>query len=284
MSLEQEIQSELDRRGIDKAVSVDRPFSNSDDPRVRFGAGILFPSYDDPERIADDIVRSLPGADETAESLGSVPLASDGEIPSPKALSEFAADFSDARFLLDSDRTRVVDSGGTRSLSFYQTEDRSELIGSVAVADEGSRVLDFARALVDARPAVLETLSADVFSVDRSVQEQQSDARARRQNREAAREAAESADVDLNEFGTDARADGTIVLQDRDTGRTRTIDPDEDLGDAIDQQTDGGSFEPTSSSSNDARSPRPSVDDLGGGRLAAIAAIGAAILYGVTQS
>jgi len=111
----------------------------------------------------------------------------------------------------------------------------------------------------------------------------------RRQTRNAARDAAEAAGVDLDEFdvgaahGPDADP-GTVVIQDKDTGRTRRIDPDEDLGDAIAEQTDGGSFEPTSSSSNDARSPRPSVDDLGGGRLAAIAAIGAAILYGVTQS
>jgi len=120
--------------------------------------------------------------------------------------------------------------------------------------------------------------------------ENREERQARRQTRDAARDAAEAAGIDLDEFdvaaayGPDADP-GTVVIQDKDTNQTRRIDPDEDLGDAIDQQTDGGSFEPTSSSSsNDATSPGTSVDDLGGGRLAAIAAIGAAILYGVTQS
>jgi len=128
-------------------------------------------------------------------------------------------------------------------------------------------------------------LTADALGDAPDLAERMAERRDRIDNREAARDAAEAAGVDVEEFNIDARADGTVVLQDRDTNQTRTIDPDEDLGDAINQQTDGDSFEPTSSSSsNDATSPGPSVDDLGGSRVAAAVALGAAILFGMTQS
>jgi len=101
---------------------------------------------------------------------------------------------------------------------------------------------------------------------------------------------------DADNWNTDARADGTLILQDPETNRTRTIEAGsgesgiysavESLGSSDSKTTStGDSFDPTaSSSSSDATSPGPSVDDLGGGRLAAAVAIGAAILYGATQS
>jgi hypothetical protein len=186
---------------------------------------------------------------------------------------------ADAEAFTD-DRLFIVNGTGDQStVSLYETEAREKLLGEAILRDAGD-VSEFVDRLRTTTTDDLDALGIETVGPSQQTRE----SRQRRETREAARDAAEDAGVDLEEFGIDARADGEVIVQDRDTNQTRTIDPDEDLGDAIADQTDGGSFEPTSSSSTDTTSNVPSVDDLGGGRLAAIVAIGAAVLYGVTQS
>jgi hypothetical protein len=113
--------------------------------------------------------------------------------------------------------------------------------------------------------------------------------------REAAREVADDAGIDMDEYAVDATGGGDVIVQDRDTNRTERIEPDtgesgidfavESLASSSDSSTSNDTYNPDeSASSGNTNSPGPSVDDLGSGRLAAAVAIGAAILYGVTQS
>lgn len=159
-----------------------------------------------------------------------------------------------------------------------------------------------------APPSATETLVQSVLSlpgVDRpegdvspdveTEMPQDQRAERRRELRDDVDEALESAGYDPERWNTDARADGTLILQDPESNKTKTIEPDsgesgidsavESLGSSSDSSTSNDTYNPDQSASSDnTNSPGPSVDDLGGGRLAAIAAIGAAILYEAIQS
>jgi pyruvate/2-oxoglutarate dehydrogenase complex dihydrolipoamide acyltransferase (E2) component len=232
-------------------------------------------AIDDP--AADDVTVPL-------SELSGVPDDGPDSVAEQLDTAEFAVtsgEFDPSAAAPESESAFITDVNGRLRLTQYQTSAKENKLFSLGFPDE-SELQDFVDNIRALRSGAVESPQ---FERSADVVERTAERRERRDVREAAREAAREAGVDLDEFGIDARADGTIVLQDRDTNQTRTIDPDEDLGNAIAEQTDGDSFEPTSSSSSiDTISNVPSVDDLGGGRLAAIAAIGAAILYGATQS
>ncbi len=100
---------------------------------------------------------------------------------------------------------------------------------------------------------------------------------------------------DSDNWNTDARADGTLILQDPETNKTKTIEPDsgesgidsavESLDSDSDSSADTGTYDPdTSGEGGRANTDVPGVDDLDGGRIAAALAVGGAVLYGVMQS
>jgi hypothetical protein len=154
---------------------------------------------------------------------------------------------------------RAETQGGASDLSLAEIRQLAREGTSVSVGDrftlnlegEGAVVFpsqaeasDFWDA-VDLLPeGAAERLTPDALGDAPDLAERMADRRDRIDNREAARDAAESAGVDLDEFGIDARADGTVVVQDRDTGRTRTIDADAPggVGSAIDAATGDGQF------------------------------------------
>jgi hypothetical protein len=127
-----------------------------------------------------------------------------------------------------------------RSITLYESENRENIVGNVLIGDEQFSAA-IGETLREAGPDAIP--DGESFSAG-DIQDATQDARSRTANREAARKAAEGAGVDLEEFGIDARADGTVVLQDRDTGQTRTIDADtsDGLGAALDAETSGGEF------------------------------------------
>jgi len=106
----------------------------------------------------------------------------------------------------------------------------------------------------------------------------------------SAKEKLRESGVELDGLTIDVINDATeIVVVDNETNESRTVEFDGNLT-RSDTPLDLGSDEITtldpdsSARSNDTTSNVPSVDNLGGGRLAAAVAIGAAIIYGVTQS
>jgi len=157
------------------------------------------------------------------ERLADIGFQTQGEAP--KTIAEAVDQLNDATSINVGDSRSVLnfDGGGF----VFPSSDAMEEFGDVIKHVEGSR-----------RDTPISELAGGTPELSDRIAERQ----ARTETRQAARDAAEAAGVDSDEFGIDARADGTIVLQDRDTNQTRTIDPDEDLGDAIYQQTDGGEF------------------------------------------
>jgi len=145
---------------------------------------------------------------------------------------------------LDADRAFTTNAPGNTageySVSLYESGERSDLQGSIMFEDAE-----------DVEP-FLSALSNLPEGVDPSAALEGSDAieaatgrsRQRRRILEAGREAAEAAGVDLDEFDVGATAEGEVILQDEDTGRTRTIDADTSggLGAALDAETSGGEF------------------------------------------
>ena len=94
----------------------------------------------------------------------------------------------------------------------------------------------------------------------------------------------EADDIDADEWNTDARADGTIVLQDPDSNKTRTIEPDDD-SDSIEATVDTFG---ASDDSQSGASPEPSPTDPDGFEIderavAAVVVAVVAIAYGVTR-
>jgi len=121
------------------------------------------------------------------------------------------------------------------------------------------------------------------------------DRRTRRSLREQLDQTLEAEGYDPDEWNTDARADGTLILQDPETNKTKTIEPDsgesgidsavESLDSDSDSSADTGTYDPdTSGEGGRANTDVPGVDGLDSGRIAAALAVAGAVLYGVMQS
>jgi len=247
--------------------------------------------YSELDPVASDATSRLANLENVAIAAGG-PTAATNQTAKDVVSKLAAVDLS-------SDRLFVTNAPGNaaagRSLSLYPTEQRdSSPLGSLLFEDRGglSTVLS---TLSDVSSEDVQRLdnseiisgpSGSAFSDD--VSSAAETAETRRQLRDRLDQTLEAEGYEPDRWNTDARADGTLILQDPETNQTRTIDPDDDLGSAISEQTADGSFETTSSSSSTSASrsssSMPSVDDLGGSRVAAAVALGAAILFGMTQS
>jgi hypothetical protein len=86
-----------------------------------------------------------------------------------------------------------------------------------------------------------------------------------------------------DEINVDARADGTIVLQDAESNETRRVDVGGDVNETADAIA-GGDSEPENNDREQNSSPGGGADGLGQvGGIMLVAAIATAVYYGVTQ-
>ena len=115
--------------------------------------------------------------------------------------------------------------------------------------------------------------------------------RRRSEAREEAKSIAEEAGLSLEEYAIDATADGVVTIQDRDTNRTRTIDPDsgesgiDSAVESLDSSSDSSTSDSDSTGGEQDSSPGGESEGLGqiGGTML-VAAIATAVYYGVTQT
>jgi hypothetical protein len=188
---------------------------------------------------------------------------------------------------LSSDRLFVTNAPGNteagRSVSVYPTASKQSPDGPTGTVlfDSGDDLYTAFSVLDDVGPDDVRQLTNDQIvtgtegaAFAESVGEARDERDARRSNREAARDAAKTAGVDLDEYAIDARADGEVILQDRDTGRTRTIDADADggLASELDAETSGGEFV--------ADDADPAAGSTSGGGFGARAAGAIVLLFG----
>jgi hypothetical protein len=163
-----------------------------------------------------------------------------------------------------SDRLFISNVNGRLSLSAYETADRENRVGSVVIDEDAipnapTRLLNSLR---DLGPEAARAAAAGV-ETDAELAEAAADREARRETREAAEDAAAAAGVDLDEFGIGATAEGDVIVQDRDSGRTRRIDADAPggVGSAINAATGDGQF--AADSADPAAGTSGSGDGLG---------------------
>jgi len=185
---------------------------------------------------------------------------------------------ADADELLGEELYIVNMPGGQSSVSLYETADREELLGEATLRD-ASAVSEFVDRLRTTTTDDLDALGIEAVGPS----EQTRESRQRRETRQAGREAAEAAGVDLDEFDVGATAEGEVILQDEDTGRTRTIDADTSggLGAALDAETSGGEFVADAA---DSAAGSTSAGGLGARAVAAIVLLLGAIAAAVGWS
>jgi hypothetical protein len=174
--------------------------------------------------------------EQALETLTDTPVRIAGEVD-PEALAGFPT--------LDSNRTFTSRQNDRISVTVYD-EDRtrpSDEYPTLEFQAGSGRLAEFVGAIrtlpADAIASNLGAIETDTDLVDEAAERE-----VRRETRQAGREAAEAAGVDLDEFGIGATAEGEVIVQDRDTGRTRTIDANAPggVGSAIDAATGDGQF------------------------------------------
>jgi hypothetical protein len=201
--------------------------------------------------LPDDVVRNLDPS-ETFEDVGTglseeeaVDILSETEIRASgeELTREDLATYVDAG--LGSERTFTSRQNDRVSVTLYDA-DRTRPVEGVPtiefLGDSGERpVREFLAALRTVGP---ESVDPDAIGRSEELIRRAAERDVRRETRQAGREAAEAAGVDLNEFDVGATAEGEVILQDEDTGRTRTIDADAPggVGSAIDAATGDGQF------------------------------------------
>jgi len=170
-----------------------------------------------------------------------------------------------------------------RSITVYESEDYENIVGSVLVGDEdgldsvlGSLVGTLREAGPEAVPA------GDSFGDGaEAIEEARSDSRTRRSLREQLDQTLEAEGYDPEAWNTDARADGTLILQDPETNRTRTIEAGDDLDTTVDSF--GGDSDVQPESDDGSRQSGSGGDGLDRRAIGAAAIVAAAAAYGVTQ-
>jgi hypothetical protein len=197
------------------------------------------------------------------ERIGDIDFSiSGGADPSDVTLADIDEE-------LTTDNVTTIRSGGDETINFGNRT-RLSLTFDDASGEASTEFWDALQELDDS--TLSETTVADIGQ-DAALVERREESIDRQRARESARDAAEAAGVDLDEFGIDARADGSVILQDRETGQTRTIDADTDgLGAALEAETSGGEFVA------DAADPAAGTASSGG--LGARAAGAVVLLFG----
>jgi hypothetical protein len=102
----------------------------------------------------------------------------------------------------------------------------------------------------------------------------------RRQLRESLDETIEAEGYNPDEWNTDARSDGTLILQDPETNRTRTIEAGDDLDSTVDSFGGDSDVQPES---DDGGSGEQGGDGLDRRAIGAGLIVAAAAAYGVLQ-
>jgi len=180
--------------------------------------------------------------------------------------------------ILDADAAFSTNAPGNReaefSLSVYDSGAYEDRIGSVLFEDEAD-VTPFLNAVagssIDAR---------DYIEGSASIEQARQDSRTRRELRNQLDSALESAGYDDDEWNTGARADGTLILQDPETNRTRTIEAGDDLDSTVDSFGGDSDVQPESDDGGSGEQGGGGLDRraIGAGLIVAAAAA-----YGVLQ-
>jgi pyruvate/2-oxoglutarate dehydrogenase complex dihydrolipoamide acyltransferase (E2) component len=167
-----------------------------------------------------------------------------------------------------SDQTTSINVGGAGGRTTLNIPGEPSPV--FASASERAEFVDAVETLGEDAAAIPTDALDDAPGVAAELRE----SRQRREARETARDAAEAAGVDLDEFGIGATDEGEVIVQDRDTGQTRTIDADTSggLGAAIDTETSGGGFV--------ADDADPAAGSTSGGGFGARAAGAIVLLFG----
>jgi len=155
------------------------------------------------------------------------------------------------------------------TVSIYETADR-ENIQATAELPNG-RLGDFLDRLRTTTTDDLSAAGIEPIGVPEETQER----RTRRELRETARDALPSVVDDPDAYGVDARADGSLILQDRDTGRTETVDVSGgNVGGALEDAAGGLGPE----ANGPGRTLGSSTGGFGGAALAAVLGLVALVL------
>jgi len=175
------------------------------------------------------------------------------------------------------DRTFTSAGGGTTHISAYESGARENLQAGVEFdTSDGDGVVErFVKAL---RVADVSEGGVDP-ETDTGLVEAAEDRDTRRALRERLDSALEAEGYDPGEWNTDARADGTLILQDPETNRTRTIGAGDDLDSTVDSFGGDSDVQPES----DGGSGEQGGDGLDRRAIGAGLIVAAAAAYGVTQ-
>jgi len=282
MSEKQQILDGLEARGIEPSqfdVSVDyETRTGTIDYLVRYPGGTLSSYEDGPEGVVEKVANDvLTTREETKDALGSIGVAAD-DLPDPSVFADLTSGYNLVDNLWDDKRIFSTGGGGTQTLTLYETGDREEILTSLEF--DSSKSYDLAEAITEARPKVLESLTSSVWSTNSEIREEQQDRQTRRELRNQLDSAVESAGYDDDEWNTGARADGTLILQDPETNRTRTIEAGDDLDSTVDSFGGDSDVQPES---DDGSEQGGSGDGLDRRAIGAGLIVAAAAAYGVTQ-
>jgi len=256
-----------------------------DVPTTQYGENgeVTAPDWQSLDPVESDAPSAL-------EKLANTPIAPGGPTA---ATSQTATDVVAelAGMDLESDRIFVTNAPGNReagrSVSLYESASKDRApIGSILLESGGDLSTVFS-ALSDVSPADVRRLdnSQTVSGTEGSdFAGDVADAAAARDTRRELRNSLDSAleaeGYDPSEWNTDARADGTLILQDPETNRTRTIEAGDDLDSTVDSFGGDSDVQPESDGGGSGEQGGDGLDRraIGAGLIVAAAAA-----YGVLQ-
>ena len=154
----------------------------------------------------------------------------------------------------------------------------------------GEGVEPITRFLDAVRTVGADQINPDAIGRDGALIEAAEERETRRDLRDSLDSALEAEGYDPDRWNTDARADGTLILQDPETNKTKTIEPDsgesgiDSAVESLDSSSDSSTSDSDSTGGEQNSSPSGGADDLGQvGGIMLVAAIATAVYYGVTQ-
>jgi len=230
---------------------------------------------------SDDAIRNAEegrAADrrEDIEFIQSLPVANGAEAPDPEDFAALAS------IDPETDQLFVSVVNDRKTLSAYETADRNDRLGSVTIdpTDTPNAATRLLNALQDLGPETAREAAAGGVTLDEELAENAADRQTRRELRNSLDSALEAEGYDADRWNTDARADGTLILQDPETNRTRTIEAGDDLDSTVDSFGGDSDVQPES---DDGGSGEQGGDGLDRRAIGAGLIVAAAAAYGVLQ-
>jgi hypothetical protein len=238
---------------------------------------------DAPVRVLDSAVpfdeSRIDGADTQVDTLQFDSIGADFDGDSEAFFSAPSSAFL-------TDRLFVTNVNGRKNVSLYETADRNNLLGNAVLEGENVDVDEFIDRFRTTTTDDLDALGIEAVGMSQDRQ----DRRTRRSLREQLDQTLEAEGYDPDEWNTDARADGTLILQDPETNKTKTIEPDsgesgiDSAVESLDSSSDSSTSDSDSTGGEQDSSPGGGADGLGQvGGIMLVAAIATAVYYGVTQ-